>query len=98
MNGWSQYFKDFIHLKGRYPGMGELMDSSRIGVSEAHLEVFAQAKRQQQLIYDVTGDLISRIKHKLEELPLIGEYHFTLHCLGGVPATFIAPALLCHIG
>ncbi|XP_030830387.1 transmembrane GTPase fzo-like [Strongylocentrotus purpuratus] len=44
------------------------MESSRLGVPEAHLEQFAKAKRQQQFIYDVTGNLISRIKTKLDEL------------------------------
>ena len=44
------------------------MESSRVGVPEAHLDQFAKAKRQQQSIYDVTGDLISRIKTKLDEL------------------------------
>ncbi|XP_041478620.1 transmembrane GTPase fzo-like isoform X1 [Lytechinus variegatus] len=52
----------------RKVGMEEVMDTSRLDSSEAHLEKFAKAKREQRLIYDVTGHLITRIKSELEEL------------------------------
>ncbi|XP_041478610.1 transmembrane GTPase Marf-like [Lytechinus variegatus] len=44
------------------------MESSGRSVPDAHLEKFARAKKEQQLLYDVTGDLISRIQNELHEM------------------------------
>ncbi|XP_054761838.2 transmembrane GTPase fzo-like [Lytechinus pictus] len=44
------------------------MESSGGCVPDAYLEKFARAKKEQQLLYDDTGDLISRIQSELHEM------------------------------